>query len=346
MQENIAVISLKNIVHNFSVFRRLAGGAKVCAVVKADAYGHGAERVAESLEGYADGFAVTSVKEGIALRIAGIRKPIWVLTAPLAEDDVFLALAHGLTLTVCSFSSLRVLADGAEKCGQIAPVHVKINTGMNRLGLSGAPLARLFAAIARRQSVRVQGVYSHLYAPADAAAAEGQRARFEAAAALAQDRFGPVVRHLSATGGILRGEAYRFDGVRPGIGIYGYLPGGFGAPRSLGLRPAMRLYTHVLQSRRFAGGGVGYERAAREYGDLTACRLGYADGFLRAGGGGRLKAVGKLCMDGCIREGRAKFAARRTVFLSAEEVAKEAGTISYEVLCAAAKRAVRVYVES
>ena len=89
MQENIAVISLKNIVHNFSVFRRLAGGAKVCAVVKADAYGHGAERVAESLEGYADGFAVTSVKEGIALRIAGIRKPIWSSRRPWRRTTCF-----------------------------------------------------------------------------------------------------------------------------------------------------------------------------------------------------------------------------------------------------------------
>ncbi len=347
MQENIAVISLKNIAHNFSVFRALLSkGARLYAVVKADAYGHGAERVAERLEGAADGFVVTSVREGIALRIGGVRGEILVLTPPLGEDDVFFGMAHGLTFTVCSFASLRVLAAAAEKFGRTAEAHVKINTGMNRLGLSGAPLRRLFSELAERQSVRVKGVYSHLYAPADEEASERQRALFRDAAAAARDRFGDIVCHLSATGGILRGEAYHFGGARLGIGMYGYLPEGFRSEAEwLGLRPAMRLYTHVLQSRRFAGGGVGYQRAPREYGFLTTCRLGYADGFLRAGGGGRLRAIGNLCMDGCVREGRAVYGCRRAVFFSADAVAREAGTIPYEVLCAAARRAVREYVE-
>lgn len=348
MQENIAVISLKNIRYNFAVFKkRLCAGTKFFAVVKADAYGHGAERVSETLEGLADGFVVTSVREGIALRASGVQGEILVLTPPIGLDDAFLAAAHGLTLTVCSVSALRFAAAGAEKDGKPVAVHIKVNTGMNRLGLCGAPLKKLFSLAERTDGVRVRGIYSHLYAPADAEASDAQRRIFESAAEEAKDRFGGIVCHLAATGGTLAGQRFHFDGVRIGIGLYGYLPGGFeGFAPALGLRPAMRLYTHVLQSHHFTGGGVGYARAdGADYGDLTVCRLGYADGFLRSGGGGRLRAIGNLCMDGCVRQGRAKSGQRRAVFFSADKVAEDCKTISYEVLCAAAKRAVKIYEE-
>lgn len=342
MQENIAVVSLTNIKNNVAVFRaRLTPETKLYAVVKANAYGHGAERVGESVQTVADGLVVTSVREGIALRFGGVEKEILSLTPPLGEDDVFFAAAHHITLTVSSFASLRTVQNAVKRFGICACVHLKVNTGMNRLGLSGAPFARLCTIAAKEKNVRVKGLYSHLYAPDDDAAAEYQRENFIRAKEIAQSRLGRLTCHLSATGGILRGEKYFFDGVRLGIGMYGYLPNGFDKS-IVKLTPALKVYTHALQTHRFTGGGVGYASAKKNYNELTAYRLGYADGFPR--GGGALKAIGNLCMDGCVTEGKNTYGARKPVFSSADEEAIRVHTIPYEILCAATRRATFEYV--
>ena len=347
MQENIAVISLKNIKHNlFALRKNLSDGVKIYAVVKANAYGHGAERVAQSLQPFVDGFVVTSVQEGCALRYGGVQKQILVLTPPLHEDDVFYAIIHSLTLTVCSFASLKVVQNAVQKFRQSVCVHIKINTGMNRLGLSDAPLNRLYQAIKHAKGVRVTGVYSHLYAPDNAISAQEQRKNFMLYGEWARTYFGDITLHLSATGGTLLGENYHFSAVRLGIGLYGYLPQGFEEfyPR-LRLRPAMKLYTHALQTHVFTGGGVGYSVAKKSYQKLTAYRLGYADGLPRASGGDRLHALGNLCMDSCIKEGEDAYGNKRLVFSSVQELAKKLHTIPYEILCNATKRARIEYVE-
>lgn len=345
MQENTAVVSLKNIKNNIVAFRaRLSSSVKLYAVVKANAYGHGAERVAESIQNLVDGFVVTSVEEGIRLRVGGAVKEILVLTPPLGEDDVFFAYAHGLSLTVCSLASFRVIAEAVQKLGVSAEVHLKVNTGMNRLGLCGAPFSRLCAALAETEEIRIKGLYSHLYAPALAEEARKQRDCFLRAKEVAEQKFGQITCHLSATGGTLLGENYHFDGIRLGIGMYGYLPDGFESFQGeLNLRPAMKLYTHALQSHRFTGGGLGYAVAQQEYDYLTGYRLGYADGFLRSGKA--LRAVGNLCMDSCLVKGRRNYGERKLVFSSVSALAKRANTIPYEVLCAATKRAEFEYVE-
>ncbi|MBQ9081238.1 MAG: alanine racemase [Clostridia bacterium] len=351
MQENIAVISLKNIKNNIAAFRSLlAPTAKLYAVVKANAYGHGAERVAESVQSVVDGFVVTSVQEGVSLRFGGVspEKEILILTPPLGEDDVFLSSLHGLSLTVCSFSSLRTVQKAVQRFGLGVTLHVKVNTGMNRLGLYGAPFIRLCSALKKAQAegVRIQGLYSHLYSPEQKDAAENQRINFLKSREIAQSKLGPLFCHLSATGGTLLGESYHFNGVRLGIGMYGYLPHGFEIfEQNLALRPTMKLYTHALQTHRFTGGGVGYAKSKKEYGNLTAYRLGYADGFLRTGGGGRLNAIGNLCMDGCITEGKCAYGKKKPVFFSVSALANRAQTIPYEALCAATKRARFEYVE-
>ena len=345
MQENIAVISLKNIKNNIRILRSLLPpGTRFYAVVKANAYGHGAERVAESIQPSVDGFAVTSVLEGIALR-GYVGKEILVFTPPLDEEDVFLSAAHDLTVTVCNFSSLRLAAGCANRYGLSVRVHLKVNTGMNRLGLQGAPFSRLCASAAKEKGVRVTGIYSHLYAPHEEPASEKQREIFFRAREVAERELGGLFAHLSATGGILRGANYAFDGVRAGIGIYGYLPQGVALTADdLGLRPAMKLYTRAMQTHTFTGGGVGYEKARKEYRALTAYRLGYADGFPRNGRAG-LRAEGKLCMDSCISAGKAVYGGKKLVFSDVGKIARETDTISYETLCAATRRARFVYVE-
>ncbi len=359
MQENIAVISLKNIKSNFSAFGRLfPRGVKTYAVVKANAYGHGMERVAECIQNYTDGLVVTSIREGIILRSSGSYQPVLALTPPLDMDDVYLAFYHNLTLTIPSFAALKVVSSAAEKFSITPSVHIKIDTGMNRLGLRGKNAVALFAALkkARAVGVAVTGIYSHLFASENREQSVKQRNEFARMAEIAQDIMGERLhRHLSATGGAILGiageEDFFFDGVRLGIGLYGYLPSGMqSVAKTAGvcLRPAMKLYTHNLGAHLFTGDGAGYAVAARSYGHFTAYRLGYADGFSRVqSGGGNLNAVGNLCMDSCIveRNEKRKYGGKKLVFSSVDDLSRKCQTIPYEILCNATKRADLIYVE-
>jgi alanine racemase len=334
MQENIAVVSLKRIQANAkAVWRIVSPERKLFAVVKANAYGHGIAAVAESLEEIADGFAVTDVAEGVFLRMSGRQKPILVFTPPTDEEDVFLAAMHDLTVTVCNFSSFRLMRRVAEKYSVPVRAHIKVNTGMNRLGLGGAPFKALCREMSGQNFVRIEGIYSHLYAP-ESQAAILQRKAFVRERAVAEEYFGRLTAHLAATGGILRGEEFFFDGVRAGICLYGYVPNGF---QNTTFLPAMKVYTRCIQSRRFCGGGIGYGKAERAYGDLAVYRLGYADGLPR--NDRAFGAIGNLCMDSCIREERVAFGKKKLVFSDAAKVARENNTIPYEVLCAATRRA-------
>lgn len=335
MQRNIAVISLTNIRKNTKKIRALIGnGVKLFSVVKANAYGHGLIPVGQAVEPLCDGLIVTDVSEGIALRTAGIFKDILVLTPPLDIEDVYFAAMHGLIVTVCNFSSYRLAEEGAIQFGVTVRAHLKINTGMNRLGLCGIPLEKLCKRAKEGGHVRIEGAYSHLYAPQNERETTLQRERFLRERETVKRYFPDSLFHLAASGGILRGREYFFDGVRAGILLYGYTPSGF---INDGYRPAMKVYTHAMQTHRFTGGGVGYAKAEKKYGNLTAYSVGYADGFLREGN--NFSTVGNLCMDASIRQGKAVYGRKKLLFADAEKVAKQAGTIPYEVLCAATRRA-------
>ena len=180
--------------------------------------------------------------------------------------------------------------------------------------------------------MRAEGVYSHFYAPHDAAVTREQFSRFCAFRARAEQAFGRLTAHIAATGGVLAAEGYCLDLVRPGIGLYGYAPQGFARG---GLRPAMRVYAQVAANRIYRGGGMGY-RSLRPRGDaLAVVRCGYADGFFRRG---------RLCMDAAVEESPRKKYERVCVLSDADECARACGTISYEVLVRAAARAERVYI--
>lgn len=207
----------------------------------------------------------------------------------------------------------------------------RLNTGMNRFGFEEAPFAALCGE-GLPPCMRAEGVYSHFYAPHDAAVTREQFSRFCAFRARAEKAFGPLTAHIAATGGVLAAEGYCLDLVRPGIGLYGYAPQGFARG---GLRPAMRVYAQVAANRIYRGGGMGY-RALRPRGDaLAVVRCGYADGFFRRG---------RLCMDAAVEESPRKKYERVCVLSDADECARACGTISYEVLVRAAARAERVYV--
>lgn len=323
-------MSLKNIRENAEKIKAYAGG-KLIAVVKDDAYGHGAAHVSQALTGVADMFAVASVEEGAFLRTAGIGKDVLVLTPCLSTEEGVRLISYGLIASVSSVASLNVLKRAERIAGGHVRVHVAVNTGMNRYGVRPALLPRLLELAGDR----VEGMYSHLYAPQDDVAYTQQERVFSCACEVVKGFAPNALCHLGATGGALKGAQ---GAVRAGIALYGYLPQGFEG--ALSVTPAAKFYATVSHSAVPFGGGAGYAVAPKRYSSLYTLRLGYGDGFFRAGG---LNAIGKLCMDACVREGRAKFSARRLVLSDVSAYAKELGTTEYEVLVRLGARAEKIY---
>jgi alanine racemase len=343
MQKIRAKIQLKNIRNNAEFFKRTTG-VKLCAVVKANAYGHGAEEVTAALCHIADCFAVAIVEEGLSIRAAACGKEILVFTPPIDENQAFYIISGGLVGTVTDLKTAKLFVRVCETYQLRAKVHLKVNTGMNRHGMCLSTLRRVCQYLKTSPCVQVIGVYSHIFAPAYA---EKQRRAFLQAERLCRSYFPNVCAHLSATYGSLLGEGFAFDMVRVGIGLYGYLPD---EAKSLlaknPLKKSMKIYAQVIKSRVYHGGGAGYgEKHALQIGDkYTLVRLGYADGALRTKNNGFLgENVNNLCMDAGLKRGNQQRGKWLCVMSDADEVARQTGTISYEVLCAATRRAEFVY---
>lgn len=336
MQKICAEISLKTIAHNAMLIQRRAG-VPLIAVVKDDAYGHGAEAVAHALEETAAMFAVSTVEEGEALRIAGISKEILLFTPLLSEEEVLRAAAYSLTPTLSSAAGFGLFVRTAEKYALPRRVQLAFNTGMNRYGFRPGRTAAVMRR-AKACGLKVEGVYSHLYLPEDEAAREEQYRLFCEVRGAAR-RFYPEANfHLSATGGILAGRKYAFDMVRSGIALYGYLPSGF--ENALKVKPAMKVFATVSRRGSFTGGGIGYGKADSRFGTLNTLAVGYGAGFFREGGLG----VGKLCMDACVREGDIPFGRRVCILSDAAEYAAQHGTTAYEALVRIGSAAEKKYI--
>lgn len=322
MQKTLAVINLRAIEQNALKVKSLLGGRKFYAVVKADAYGHGAERVALALQSVADGFCVAIAEEGVALRLAGVTLPILVLTPPLDEYDASRCAYYGLTATVNSVET-------AELCRGLG-CHVKVNTGMNRLGCS---LSELPALLSKIKGENLLGVYSHLYAAESGEDCAAQLALFDRAEGIVKKINPQAMAHIAASGGILRGGKYLKDGARCGILLYGYAPVGF---QLNGIYPAMKVYARRIQTHGAVGLGAGYGRMPKLCERLSAYRCGYAEGLFRTVPLG----INNLCMDSFVSQDTRDLA---PVMENAEEYAERCGTISYEVLCKASLRAEKIY---
>lgn len=351
MRKIRAEIHLGNIRRNAETFSALTG-KKLCAVVKANAYGHGAEEVVNALNGVADCFAVALLDEAIAIRGCVCGKDILIFTPPLSEEEVYLATSDGFVLSVSDLWTAKLIASTCAKHGLQARVHLKINTGMNRYGMNLSMLGKVCTFFRNNPFVRVEGIYSHLYECAYETA-NTQRELFVRAVNVCKRYFPTVISHLSATYGALLGQEFAFDMVRIGIGLYGYLPvGEANAKNGVSVLPTlekgMTVYAAVAATRKYSHGGMGYGKTPEgpKPKRLHLCRFGYADGFLRRkdnGTTGAEKNVNALCMDVCIRNGGGKRGRFLPVMTDADGTAKETGTISYEVLCAATRRAEFVY---
>jgi alanine racemase len=358
-----AEVHLDAIAHNLRVVRQAANGRKVLAVVKADAYGHGVVPVALRLQAEGvDGFGVALAEEGIELREAGVDRAILVLNGISggAHRDI---IAAGLTPVLYEIPEARAFE--AVAGGRPIDVHLKVDTGMGRLGVPLDELPDFLKALRGFPSIRVVGLMTHLStADCDPAYVAEQMQGFKHAEGLVR-RFGhePSVLHAANSAALFRHPETHFDWVRPGISLYGY-PGADSIDEAL--RPAMRWRTEVLRIRTLQPGeSAGYGRSFRAARTtrLATIPLGYGDGLLRSAsnrghvliGGVRCPIVGNIAMDlttvdvsgvdGVALGDEALLLGEQDgAVLDARDLAAAAGTIPYEVLTNVSRRVPRVYL--
>jgi len=303
-------VSRAALVENFGAFRRLARGARLMPVVKADAYGHGLLSCARLFsELGADYFGVGFVEEGITLRRAGLREPILVLGG-IVGSQIALFLEHDLDMTASSVFKIEAINSEARGSGKPARVHLKIDTGMNRIGQNWRTAELLFAAARRCEHVQVVGIYSHLATAEDSSSnfAELQIQRFRDVLTLAESQGLNVgLRHLVNCAGAIRFPDAHFDMIRPGIGLYG-LHASPDLQKVFPLTAAMSLVSEIVYLKRVRKGeGVSYGLSwvAPEDAWIATVPVGYGDGYPRLLGvrapvlisGKRYPIVGTVNMD-------------------------------------------------
>ena len=357
-----AEILLGVIADNFRVVRKAAGTRKVLAVVKADAYGHGVVPVARRLQAEGvDGFGVALAEEGLELREAGIDRAILVLNGINggAHREI---IAAGLTPVVYDISEARAFQ--AVSADRPIDVHLKVDTGMGRLGVPLDQLQEFLRELRSCPAIRVAGLMTHLStADADPAYVAAQMDEFKLAQGFVR-RFGhaPSVLHAANSAALFRHPETHFDWVRPGISIYGYA----GSDSvDVPLRPAMRWRTEILRIRTLRPGqSAGYGRSfvARCDTRLATIPLGYGDGLFRSASnrghvlirGARCPIVGNIAMDlttvdvsdvpgASVGDEALLLGEQAGVTLDARDLAEAANTIPYEVLTNVSRRVPRVY---
>jgi alanine racemase len=350
-----ATISAGALTHNLAVARRFAsaGAAKVWAVLKANAYGHGLERAAAAFAG-ADGFAVLDFAEAARLRRAGVTKPILMLEGFFNPADLPLLIQHSLTPVIHNPEQVEMLRL-SPLAGEI-DVYIKVNTGMNRLGFTVDNLRAAYNALRMHPQVGKLTVMTHF---ADADGPGGVKAQLAWFDEMTRpiDGLAQAPRSMANSAALIRHPEARGDWVRPGIMLYGGSPFGTDpAAESLALKPAMTLTSEVIATQQLQRGErVGYGSSYEAAGEMTigvvAC--GYGDGYPRHAptgtpvlvNGRRTRTVGRVSMDMIAVDisdvPGAYIGSPVTLWgdgLSADEVAAAAGTVSYELLCALAPR--------
>ncbi|HEX4862454.1 MAG TPA: alanine racemase, partial [Acidimicrobiales bacterium] len=370
-----AEIDLDAISHNAGVLARHVDPAKLCAVVKAGGYGHGAVHVARAaLAGGAEWLAVALVEEGIELREAGIEAPVLLLSEPVpqAMPDV---IAAGLTPTVYTSEGLEALTSAAQArraAAQPHPLHVKVDTGMHRVGAAMAEAVNLAVRAASTPGLRLEGFWTHLAVSdeLDNPFTSKQIDRFdEARSSLQSSGVIPAMLHAANSAAALWYPRSRFDLVRCGISLYGLAsdPSLSGVSPADELRPALSLKANVSYVKPVsAGERISYGLNYQVHSDCVVATvpLGYADGVTRslsaAGaevliGGERLPVAGTVTMDqlmvDCgpgqnVRRGDEVVLIGRQgdESIGAWEWAEKTGTIAYEVVCGISSRVPRVYL--
>ena len=329
-------------------------GKKLIAVIKADAYGHGAVRVAEVLDATADMFAVATVEEGIALRQADIHKPILVLFSSLPAQ-VAPIVEYGLTPTIGNWEFAKAL-------NEVGPVkvHVNINTGMNRSGVCYTEAREFLSKLKTLHRLEVEGLFTH-FAAADEADKNFVSVQLKRFSSVLVNVDRKMIHAANSAAALLIPESY-FDAVRPGLSLYGIYPA---TEKPIQLKPALTWKTRVGWIDTISEGeGVSYGLTykAPQQTRVAMVQVGYGDGYPRALsnsgevliGGARRPIIGRVCMDVSMVQLQSEdnvsvgdkvvlIGNQGDAEITVDEVAHRAGTISYEILTQISPRVKRFF---
>lgn len=362
-----AEINLNNIKHNFHALKKtLKSDTKVCCVVKADAYGHGAVEVAKMLQQEkADYFSVARFEEAVELRNNNIHTPILCM-GYISECDIEEAINRYIGITVYSYEMAKIINQKAGKLGKKASIHIKIDTGMSRLGfLTDDNNINDILKLKELINLNIDGIYTH-FATADETDKKETYLQLErykkVIDALEKANIDIQFKHVSNTAAIIDLKELGFNMVRLGIGLYGHYPSDE-VSKEVELKPAMKLKTIITNIKTVAPGtkvSYGYTYEFKEASTLATLAIGYADGFDRTQNNPKVMingvlcdVVGRICMDQCmvkIPEGLnvniedEVLIMGAEVGVTAEDLASRRGTINYEVLCSVSRRVTRDYI--
>lgn len=361
-----AEVNLKRLEENMAAIRERVAPAKVMLVAKANAYGHGLVEVSKALADKADYIGVAVLEEGILLRELGITAPIIVLGG-IWSEQIHRYLQHNLTLTASSVERLEQIDQTAGRMKVKAKVHLKIDTGMERIGVHYYNAGALQEAALKCRNVEVEGIFSH-FANADAedlTHARLQLERFLEVLTFYERRSLPMpIRHIANSAAVLQLPESCLDMVRPGILLYGVYPS-MAVPRTVKVRPALTWKSRVVYFKVVkAGQPVSYGSTWQTDHDVRVVTVpaGYGDGFFRSMSnrakviirGKTYRQIGTICMDQMMVniEMDSSYNGDEVILLgesgderiTAEDLAEWAGTIPYEILTNINTRVPRVYL--
>lgn len=366
-----AEINLDNIINNINEIKRNINGEEIIAVVKANAYGHGAIDIAPVLiENGADRLAVAMLSEALELREAGITVPILILGYTNLEF-VEMLINNNIEQTVYSLEYAKELSKKAKDLGKVAKVHIAVDTGMGRIGfLPNNKSVEEVVEISRLSNLKITGVFTHFSSAdeEDKSYTYNQIEKFNSFIKDIEKREVNLgVKHISNSASIIDIEDAHYNAIRPGIILYGYYPSDYINKDKLKLMPALSLKCQVIHVKELPKGEyIGYGRKFRTERDsvIATLPIGYADGYIRGLYGkaqviinGKLAPViGRICMDQCMIDvtdiGPVKVG-DEVVLLgedngiknNADDMAQMLDTINYEILCMIGRRVPRIYIK-
>ena len=359
-----AEIDLDAIRHNLKeIRRRINPASKLCVVVKANAYGHGALEVSNvAVECGADFLAVATVGEGLELRRAGFDLPILILGL-VPKDTLGVVVAADLTQSVVDFETAEKISDAAGRLEKISKIHLKIETGMGRIGVAPDEAVALAEKISRLPNVELEGIFSH-FADADSLDRTFTNRQIKIFSDVAKKIRAAGVEikifHIAESAAVLDISEAHFDMVRSGIINYGLYPSA-DVRRTIELKPAMKLVARVAFLKKISAGvsiGYGREFVAARDSLIATLPLGYADGYIRAYKNfhaevrGQLAPIaGRVCMDQTMIDVTDVEGVRvgdevilfGSDLISIDDAAKHLHTINYEVTCLVSSRVPRIF---
>lgn len=362
-------VDLDNFIDNLKEIKRLIGPhVDFMQVVKADAYGHGAIEISQvALKNGARMLGVANADEGVQLRVSGIQAPI-VILGPSTESEIEDIIKYNLTPSVSDLTFARNLQKALKKTGSIISVHIEVDTGMGRGGTIHSEAIQLIDNILTLPNIKLEGIFSHLASSEVAISCNDQQ--WQLFSNLLKDiearKIRMKIRHMENSGGILNFPQFNLDMVRPGIMTYGIYPSPATETKAK-LAPVMSFKTTIVLIKEFpAGRGIGYNSTyiTNKKTRIATIPVGYGDGYALALSnlgevlinGKRAPVIGRVSMDLCtidvtnipdcaVGSEVVLLGKQGDEYISANEIADKAKTISYEVLCAIGKRAPRIFLQ-